>query len=66
MLPFALRNEAREVLRLATLHVTPEPTDTEFVAMADHVSESIHDLITGASESLLDSGSGEASHHPSC
>ena len=65
MLPFGLCNTMWDALCFATLHITPEPTDIEFVAMADHVFESIHILITGASESLSDSGSSEASHHPS-
>jgi len=40
-------------------------TNTEFIGMADYVSESVHNLLTDPSESLSSSGSNEASHHPS-
>ena len=43
----------------------PRPVDVEFMGMADYVSESFHDLLTGVSENISDSDSSEASHHPS-
>jgi hypothetical protein len=63
--PFGLRNAAQDAQRLAALHTSSEPVNIEFVGMADYVSESIHDLLVGASENLFDSNSSEASHHPS-
>jgi hypothetical protein len=41
------------------------PTDDEFVGVADYVSESFHDLLTGESETISDSDSDRGSHHPS-
>jgi hypothetical protein len=38
--------------------------NTKFIGMADYMSKSIHDLLAGASESLSDSGSSKAIHHP--
>jgi len=35
------------------------------MGMADYVSESFHDLLTGVSENISDSDSSETSHHPS-
>ena len=60
---FVLHNTAQDAQRLATLHMAPGPPNAEFIGMTDYVTESIHDHLVEASESLLDSGSGEASHH---
>jgi len=45
--------------------MSPELTNTKFVDMVGYVSESIHDLLSGALECLSDSGSSEARNHPS-
>jgi hypothetical protein len=38
--------------------------DEEFVGMVDYLVESIHDLLTGDSETISDSNSSRGSHHP--
>ena len=50
---------------LVALRMAPKMMDTEFVETTDYMSESIHDLLADPSESLFDSGSCEAIHHPS-
>ena len=63
-LPFGLRNATQDAQRFTTLHMTPGPTNTEFIGMTNYMSESIYDLLAETSESLSDSGSSVASHHP--
>ena len=54
---------AQVIQHHATLRMTPDPSDIEFVGVKDYVSESFHDLLDGASESLSDSDSGKACHY---
>ena len=64
--PFGLRNTAQDVRHLITPLMAPKPAKTELVGMTDYLFESIHDLLTGTTKNLSDTGSSEASHHSSC
>ena len=46
------------------LHMSLERMNIEFIGMEGYMSESMHDLLAEASESLSDSGSNEVGHHP--
>jgi hypothetical protein len=63
-LPIGMCNAAKDTQRLAMLHMSLERTNIEFVGMEGYMSESMHDLLAEASESLSDSGSNEVGHHP--
>ena len=63
--PFSLRNAADRVLRLVASHTATRLTDSEFVGMANYVSESFHDLLAEGSKLGSNSDSNRGSHHPS-
>ena len=64
MLPFGLCNAAETVGHLVAQCMPSSPTDNEFMGMTEYITESLHDLLVGESESPLDSDSSRGSHHP--
>jgi hypothetical protein len=62
--PFGLRNSAEVISSYVPQWMRPSYTNSEFVGMADYISESIYDLLGMGSESLSTSRSRDGSHHP--
>ena len=58
---FGMRSSVQDVQRLAMLHTTPEMVDIKFVGMQ---TTCLNPSTTYSPESLSDSNSSEASHHP--
>lgn len=63
--PFGLCNAAETFGRLVAQRTHPSSMNSEFVGMADYVSESFFNLLTEGSETLSGSDSSRGSHHPS-
>ena len=64
-LPFGLCNAAATACRLVALRMVQPFTDSEFVGVIEHDTESIHKLLTEELESSSSSDSSRGSHHPS-
>ena len=65
MFLFGLRNTAATACHLVALRKVQPPTDSEFVGVIEHDTESIHKLLTEEPESSSSSESSRGSHHPS-
>jgi hypothetical protein len=63
--PFGLRYMVEDAHHLIVAPFGSSPTDGEFKGMTDYVLENFHNLLTGESEAISDSGSIGGSHHPS-
>lgn len=61
--PFGLCNAAVTVASLVARGHMPTPADIEFIGMADHVVDSIYNILSSGSETLFDSDSSAGSHH---
>ena len=65
MFPFGLCNATATACHLVALRMVQPPTDSEFVGVIEHNTESLHKLLTEELESSSSSGSSRGSHHPS-
>ena len=63
--PFGLCNTMVTACHLMALRMVQPPTDSEFVGVIEHDTESIHKLLTEKLESSSSSDSSRGSHHPS-
>ena len=65
MLPFGLHNAAATLSHLVAQRMIPFPMNNEFMGMIEHVTESLHDLLTEEPGLPSGSNSSRGSHHPS-
>ena len=65
MLPFCLRNTAATVSHLVARRMVLPPTNSEFVGVIKHITESLHNLFIEEPGSSFGSDSNKGSHHPS-
>ena len=63
-LPFGLRNAATTVSHLVARCMVLPPANNEFVGVIEHITESLHNLLTERGSSS-GSDSSRGSHHPS-
>ena len=63
--PFGLRYAAATACHLVALCMVQPPTDSEFVGVIKHDTESLHKLLTEEPGSSSSSDSSRGSHHPS-
>jgi len=64
-LPFCLRNTAATVSHLVARRMVLPPANNEFMGVIEHVTESLHNLLTEEPGLSSDSDSSRGSHHPS-
>jgi hypothetical protein len=62
---FGLRNATETIASFMAQRLCPLLAGSDFVGMADHIVDSIHDFLESGSETFFDSNSSEGSHHPS-
>ena len=63
--PYGLRNAATTACHLMALYMVQTPTNSEFVGVIEHNTESLHKLLTEEPGSSSSSDSSRGSHHPS-
>ena len=64
-LSFGLRNAAATVSHLVARRMVLPPTNNEFMGVIEHITKSLHNLLTEEPGSSSGSDSSRGSHHPS-